>query len=121
MPDSFINPTPENIAALRAMRLDGPVVMLNLLRFRPDGGEQEYRRYGEAAMPFLREAGATIRYFGKGAATVIGPDVWDEVALVEYPTVQAFFEMTTNPEYPSSSREGSLSDSRLYCTQEPPR
>ena len=121
MPDSFINPTPENIAALRAMRLDGPGVMLTLHRFGPAGGEPVYRRYGEAAMPFLREAGATIRYFGKGAATVIGPDVWDEVALVEYPTVQAFFEMTTNPEYPSSIREGSLSESRLYCTQEPPR
>jgi len=121
MTQSYISPSPENIAALRAMELDGPVVMLNLLRFLPDGGEQEYRRYGQAAMPFLEKAGATIRYFGTGAATVIGPDEWDEVVLVEYPSLQAFFEMTGDPDYPSDIRAGGLSDSRLYCTQKPRR
>lgn len=121
MSETHIKPSPENIAALQAMSLDGPVIMLNLLRFRPDGGEAEYRRYGEAAMPFLIEAGATIRYFGHGAATVIGDDEWDEVVLVEYPTLQAFFEMTGNPAYPSDLRSGALDDSRLYCTQEPAR
>ena len=117
MNDSYIDPSPENIAALRELELDGPVVMLNLLRFRPDGGADEYARYGAAALPFLERAGATVRYLGVGAATVIGPDVWDEVVLVEYPTVQAFFEMTGDPDYPSDLRAGALEDSRLYCTQ----
>lgn len=121
MTETFISPSPENIAALRELDLDGPVVMVNMLRFRPDGGEAEYRRYGAAAMPFLQEAGATIRYFGEGRATVIGADEWDEVVLVEYPSLRAFFEMTGNPDYPSDIRAGALSDSRLYCTQEPQR
>jgi hypothetical protein len=69
-------------------------------------------------MPFLARAGATVRYLGAGAATVIGPDRWDEVVLVEYPTVQAFFEMTGDPDYPSDVRAGALADSRLYCTQQ---
>jgi uncharacterized protein (DUF1330 family) len=118
MTDTYINPSPEQIAALRELELDGPVVMLNLLRFRPDGGADEYARYGAAAMPFLARAGATVRYLGAGAATVIGPDRWDEVVLVEYPTVQAFFEMTGDPDYPSDVRAGALADSRLYCTQQ---
>jgi uncharacterized protein (DUF1330 family) len=117
MIDSYINPSPEQIAALRLLELDGPVVMLNLLRFRPGGGAEDYARYGAAALPFLTKAGATVRYLGDGAATVIGPDAWDEVVLVEYPTVQAFFEMTGDPDYPSDLRTGALADSRLYCTQ----
>ena len=32
-------------------------------------------------------------------------------------TVQAFFEMTGDPDYPSDLRAGALEDSRLYCTQ----
>lgn len=119
MSETFINPSAENLATLQALDLDGPVVMLNLLRFAPDGGEAEYRRYGEAAMPFLRQSGASIRYFGVGRATAIGGDHWDEVVLVEYPTLQSFFDMTGNPDYPSDIRAGALVDSRLYCTQEP--
>lgn len=118
MAESFINPSAENIAALQAMQLDGPVVMVNLLRFRPDGGAEEYERYAAAALPFLERAGAKLRYLGDGAATVIGPDHWDEVLLVEYPSIQAFFDMTTDPEYPSEIRAGGLADSRLYCTQQ---
>jgi uncharacterized protein (DUF1330 family) len=118
MSESFINPSSANIAALRAMDPVGPVVMLNLLRFRPDGGAEQYERYAAAATPFLAKAGATLRYLGDGVATVIGPDHWDEILLVEYPTVQAFFDMTSDPEYPSDLRAEGLADSRLYCTQQ---
>lgn len=118
MAESYINPSPDNIAALRELDPDGPVVMLNLLRFRPGGGAEEYERYAAAAGPFLAKAGATLRYLGDGVATVIGADRWDEVVLVEYPTLQAFLEMTSDPEYPSEIRAGGLADSRLYCTQQ---
>ena len=118
MTESYINPSPEQITALSQMELDGPLVMLNLLRFAPEGGAEEYVRYGQAAAPFLQASGATIRYLGDVAATVIGPDEWDEIILVEYPTVTAFFEMTGHPDYPSDLRAAALADSRLYCTQE---
>lgn len=117
MPETYIHPSPEQIEALRAMDLQGPVVMVNLLRFAPDGGAEAYQRYGEAASPFIAASGATVRYLGHGAATVIGPDRWDEVILVEYPSLQAFFEMTGKPDYPSEIRAGALADSRLYCTR----
>ena len=100
------------------MNVYGPVIMLNLLRFSDDDGEPQHRRYGAAATPFLAEAGATIRYLRDVDATVIGGETWDEMVLVEYPSLQAFFEMTSNPAYPSDIRSGALADSRLYCTQE---
>ncbi len=121
MSETYINPSAEQISALRNMHLDGPITMLNLLRFAPNGGAEAYARYGAAAAPFLQSAGATIRYLGDVAGTVIGGEQWDEIILVEYPSLQAFFEMTGNPDYPSDIRTGALADSRLYCTQESSR
>jgi uncharacterized protein (DUF1330 family) len=113
MPDTYINPSREQIEALAKLELDGPLVMANLLKFNPDGGAEAYARYGEAAAPFLKGAGATVRYLGHVAATVIGGEVRDEVILVEYPSKAAFLEMTQNPDYPGVVRAGALLDSRL--------
>ena len=117
MTDTYIHPSADQIRAIRDMNLDGPIVMLNLLRFAPDGGAEAYQRYGEAAAPFLGKTGASIRYLGNVMATVIGDESWDEIILVEYPSVAAFLQMTGDPDYPSELRAGALSDSRLYCTQ----
>lgn len=121
MSETYIHPSAEQINALRNMHLDGPVTMLNLLRFAPNGGAQAYARYGATATPFLQGAGATIRYLGNVAGTVIGGEDWDEIILVEYPSLQAFFEMLGNPDYPADIRAGALADSRLYCAQEASR
>ena len=118
MSETYIHPSQEQIAAIRGMDLDGPLVMLNLLRFAPNGGAEAYARYGAAAAPFLQRCGANVRYAGNVAATVIGGDDWDEIILVEYPSIQAFLDMTGDPEYPSQMRADALADSRLYCTQE---
>ena len=92
--------------------------MVNLLRFAPGGGAEQYRQYGQAATPFLVKAKASVRYAGVGIGTVIGGEEWDEVILVEYPSKQAFLDMTGDPDYPSELRANALADSRLYCTVE---
>ncbi|MGH2784653.1 MAG: hypothetical protein ACRDJ1_05295 [Actinomycetota bacterium] len=49
-------PTPEQFQALLAAPDDGPVVMVNLLRFQPSGdgaGEDEYRLYAEKMVAFV--------------------------------------------------------------------
>ncbi len=38
----------------------GPFVMLNLLRFRPDGGRETYQRYVEATVPLAAKYGAEV-------------------------------------------------------------
>lgn len=121
MPETYINPSRAQLEALQKLNLDGPLVMVNLLKFNPDGGAEAYARYGEQAAPFLAKVGAKVRYLGRVAATVIGGEEWDEVILVEYPSKAAFFEMTGNPDYPGGVRADALIDSRLYCSQEVPR
>lgn len=118
MTDTHLTPDPGKIAALLDLPLEGPVVMLNLLKFRPNGGAEEYARYANLAQPFLQKAGASLRYLGDVAITLIGGEEWDEAVLVEYPSRQAFLEMTGDPGYPSDVRRDAIEDSRLYCMQD---
>ncbi|WP_103354523.1 DUF1330 domain-containing protein [Amycolatopsis sp. CA-128772] len=80
----------------------GPVVMLNLLRFRPDGGRESYRRYAEALNRGVNARyGLTVEYLGHGGPALVAEDgqAWDMVALVRYPDRTAFAAMVRDPEY----------------------
>ncbi|MDX6610138.1 MAG: hypothetical protein QOF85_2063 [Solirubrobacterales bacterium] len=78
---------------------DSPVVMLNLLRFKPKGGRERYAEYGAAVTPLLEKAGARVVFLGESAAPLLGEGSWDSVLLVEYPSPQAFLEMIGSAEY----------------------
>ena len=90
----------EGLAAFAARAGDaGPVVMLNLLAFKPEGGRERYMEYGAAVAPLLEKTGGRIAFAGDAAPAVIGGEGWDVVALVEYPSRQAFLDMIGSPEY----------------------
>ncbi len=86
----------------------GPVVMVNLVRFRErslDGngtGWDAYSRYSKGDMPLLKKVGGTVLWAGHIEGMALG-DVadgeWDWVVLAHYPSRAAFLEMTTSPEY----------------------
>lgn len=96
-----VDPTPEQVKRLVEEDTGGPVVMLNLLRYKPDGGRESYEAYGAKALPFLQEAGAEIVFGGEAASPLIGEGDadWDTVILVRYPSVQAFLDMVTSEGY----------------------
>lgn len=78
---------------------EGPVTMLNLLAFKPDGGEERYAEYGAAVLPLLEAVGGRVVFQGTAAPAVLGAESWDLVLLVEYPSRGAFLEMIQSPEY----------------------
>lgn len=87
-------------AAFAGRAADGkPLVMLNLLAFKPDGGRERYEEYGEAVAPLLEKAGGRIAFLGEPAPALLGEGSWDLVVLVEYPTRQAFLDMIGSAEY----------------------
>lgn len=94
-------PNPDGLAAFgeRAEGDDGPLVMLNLLAFRPDGGRERYGEYGAAVAPLLERAGGRVAYAGDSAPPLLGGDRWDMVLLVEYPTRRSFLDMIGSSEY----------------------
>jgi uncharacterized protein (DUF1330 family) len=88
--------------ALLAEDPGGPVVMLNLLRFRPDGGRESYQRYAEALGPEINARyGVQVEYLGVGERALVAEDgqAWDMVVLVRYPSRQAFADMIRDPGY----------------------
>lgn len=78
-----------------------PVVMLNLLRYKPDGGRESYRRYSEAFTPFAAKYGVETVYAGDGADALVAEpgQAWDSVLLVRYPNRAAFSAMVADPDY----------------------
>ena len=97
---SAITPNLDQFQALSAAPDEGPVVMLNLLKFKP-GGEDAYLRYGDAAKEMVEERGGRLLWSGRAEQVLIGDPAadWDVVVLVEYPSRSAFIEMVWSPEY----------------------
>jgi uncharacterized protein (DUF1330 family) len=97
-----VEPTPEQLAALAARPANAPVVMINLLQFRADGGRESYLRYAQEVAPHLLRVGGTVRYAGASPSVVIGDGEkpsWDAIIVVEYPSPAAFLDMVSNEEY----------------------
>jgi len=81
---------------------NGPVVMLNLLRFAPDGAAK-YLQYIErfTTSGVNERYGVKILYAGTGHLSLVAADGgdWDMVALVSYPSRQHFIDMINDPDY----------------------
>lgn len=98
---SDVDPTGHDLKRFLAEDDGGPVTMLNLLRFKLDGGRESYNKYSRAIIPFLDEVGGEVVYYGNTATALVAPQgsEWDAVLLVRYPSRQAFSRMVADPEY----------------------
>jgi uncharacterized protein (DUF1330 family) len=92
-------PNEQAMAAFAGRASDGPVYMLNLMEFLPDGGAERYGEYGAAVAPLLERVGGKPVFAGRPAEHLIGEGSWDMVLVVSYPTRQAFLDMVSSPEY----------------------
>jgi uncharacterized protein (DUF1330 family) len=97
-----------NVEGLEALDRAAPVVMVNLMRFHPrsldgDGsGWDAYLRYSALTVPMIKARGGTLLWTGDAKAVALGPqhgNQWDYLALVYYPSVAAFIDMMTSPDY----------------------
>jgi hypothetical protein len=118
-----------NIDLLEALPDDGPVTMLNLMRFRErsldgDGsGWDAYLRYSALAIRLIKARGGTIVWAGDAQAVALGvPEAhrWDYVALVRYPSRAAFIDMMTSADYARANieRENGCSDHAIVAVRE---
>lgn len=102
-----IYPTSEQIEALLADQDEGPVVMINLLRFKPRAdasegdisGEEAYRRYARDMIAFVQSKGARLIWSGRVTRQIIGSggEDFESAALVEYPSRKVFVEIAMDP------------------------
>jgi uncharacterized protein (DUF1330 family) len=119
-----------NIEGLKDMEHQGPIVMVNLMRFRDrsldgDGsGWDAYLRYSALTVPMIKARGGTLLWTGDAKFVALGPQAgnqWDYLALVYYPSVAAFLEMMTSPDYENLSdthRHNGCAEHVIICTKE---
>ena len=127
---NHVYPTSEQLGALLADTAPGPIVMLNLLKFRaraeyPDGrdggsGRDAYLRYAHAMRRIVEGAGGRFIFSADVQRVVIGEvgELWDVVGIVEYPSRAAFHQIATSPEVQEIGvhREAGLAGQLLILT-----
>jgi uncharacterized protein (DUF1330 family) len=128
---SAIRPNMDQVKELMNAPDDGPVVMLNLLKFKAaasDGagsGGQAYRKYGDAATQMIEQRGGKVLWTGRAEQVLIGDPAqdWDAVLLVQYPSRAAFIEMTSTKEYDAAHehREAGLERTIVVACSETSR
>ena len=109
--ENRVHPEQEQIKALLGNATAGPVVMVNLLKFRAqaeyeDGrdtdlsGREAYFLYGSRMREIVEAGGGRFVSGGPVLGLMIGKveEVWDFIGLVEYPSKQAFIEIVSQPE-----------------------
>ncbi len=108
----------EKLEAVANLPHEGPVVMLNLLRFKGEVGRASFAKYMEHGRPLGEKVGIRFMYAGAGQVSVIGPEQWDLVVLAEYPNRAAFLSLVQSAEYKTivHYRNEALEDSHLIVT-----
>jgi len=109
---NVLQPTGDQVRAFRDRQTGERIVMLNLLKFRDkamyaDGrpsdltGEQAYRLYGQAFKEIMEPRGVKVLYSGevKGLLIGDGDDLWDAVAVIQYPTTDVMLAMLRDESY----------------------
>ena len=122
------------VTAAAAIPEDCPVVMVNLLRYKeradyggtsdlgPCSGREAY--FGRYLPAFAKVAAGIpfkLLYAGTVFAAVAAPagERWDDVAVVEYPSLAAFRRVVESAEYAAEAaphRRAALEDWRLVAT-----
>ena len=117
----MIEPSPRQLEELAALGADhaGPVVMVNLNRYRDRAA---YENYGRVALPVLARIGGRVLWAADARQTVVGheeADRFDEVIVVWYPSVAAFTSFATDPEIVAAfeHRRAGLEEARLICCE----
>src|SRR5437764_11572128 len=114
---------------VRGLPDTGPVVMINLVRFREtsldgDGsGWDAYQRYSRGFARLMKAAGATILWAGNAEGAAYGDMAgrpWDFVVLVRYPSRRVFLDVVTSADYAAANpdRHNGVADHLIIAAHE---
>lgn len=109
---NVLQPTGDQVRAFRDRQTGEPIAMLNLLKFRrkaayEDGrpselsGAEAYQLYANAFHEIMEPRGVRVLYSGevKGLLIGEGDDLWDAVAIIQYPSTAVMLEMLRDEGY----------------------
>jgi uncharacterized protein (DUF1330 family) len=113
-------PNEEQMAGFLEGDTDTPIKMVNLLKFKDkadykDGrqtslsGKEAYQIYTDEVQGHLEKVGGKSIFLGEVERLMLGEveDLWDWVAIAEYPSRKAMLEMVMDSEYQKSEEHRS--------------
>ena len=113
-------PNEEQMAGFLEGDIDTPIKMVNLLKFKDkadykDGrqtslsGKEAYQIYADEVQGHLEKVGGKSIFLGEVERLMLGEveDLWDWVAIAEYPSRKAMLEMVMDSEYQKSEEHRS--------------
>jgi len=108
--ENRVYPDESQLAGFAEPGPDGPIYMVNLLKFKEcaeyaDGrdtdlsGREAYALYGEGVARLLEEFGGAVVFAADVTRLMLGEveELWDEVAIAMYPSRAAMLEMMQSP------------------------
>ena len=118
--ENAVTPNKEQLAGFLEGDTETPIKMVNLLKFKDkaeyeDGretslsGKEAYKIYADEVLGHLERVGGKSIFFGEVQRLMLGEveELWDWVAIAEYPSRKAMLEMIMNSEYQKSEEHRS--------------
>jgi len=118
--ENAVTPNEEQLAGFLEGDTESPIKMVNLLTFKDkaeyaDGretnlsGKEAYEIYTTEVQGHLEKVGGKSIFFGEVQRLMLGEveELWDWVAIAEYPSRKAMLEMIMNSEYQKSEEHRS--------------
>ena len=111
-----VAPNDEQMKGFMEPGHEGPIYMLNLLKFKekaeyPDGretdltGAEAYGIYGQEVVGHLAKVGGAPMFSAEVERLMLGEveELWDMTAIAMYPSRKAMLEMISAPDYQASA------------------
>ena len=131
---SPLEPTAAQLRELFSIDPAGPLQFLNLLAYYAEArypvdhplaatdstGAAAYARYGEVAVRHVTARGGTLVLLNQVVAQVIGaPAAWHQIAIMQYPHVDAFIDMVRDRDYRAAlvHRDAGLARTQVHATR----
>ena len=118
--ENAVTPNEEQLAGFLEGDTESPIKMVNLLTFKDkaeyaDGretnlsGKEAYEIYATEVKWHLKKVGGKSIFFGEVQRLMLGEveELWDWVAIAEYPSRKAMLEMIMNSDYQKSEEHRS--------------
>ncbi len=110
--ENALQPDGDQVKTFTSKPTEGPIVMVNLLKFREkaayeDGresdlsGREAYQLYANEMRKLVEGGGGRFLFAGDVQSLLLGKveDLWDLVGIVEYPAPAAMMKIATSPEF----------------------
>jgi uncharacterized protein (DUF1330 family) len=81
------------------------IFVLNLMRFKPEGGREEYQKYGDVVLPMVLERGGAPALMLDAQLPLVSEEAWDDLYFVRYPELATLLAMVATEAWQSANRD----------------